>query len=156
MVGIRQYIFSICCSAIIVGIVQGFFQKASVLSSLTKIICGMLLAINVITPIIQIQTLDFPDIETFWFNQADQLIAEGTQLASEHKSAIIKQRTQAYILDKAASMGLSLTTDVVLNTETLQPESVVLTGNITPYEKNILTQYIQQNLAIPKESQVWN
>jgi cell division protease FtsH len=70
---------------------------------------------------------------------------------------IIKTKTQAYVLDKADSLGLDLEVEITVdNSELPVPVSVVLTGAAAPYAKARLSNIIANDLAVPKEAQIWN
>ena len=71
-------------------------------------------------------------------------------------SAIIKDRTEAYILDKAASMGLSLRVEVILSEEEIpKPITVKLWGTVPPYTKTRLRNWMEDTLGIGEEDQLW-
>ena len=156
MESLQRYIVSVCGAAIVVSVIQVLLPKDNGLFRIVKIVCGLFLTVTMLSPMLRDRVLDMSILKGNWSDSADQFIDSGTKMAMDQKNAIIKQRTQAYILEKAESMGLSISTEVTLDPESNQPGCVVLTGNLTPYEKSVLSQYIQQNLAIPKERQQWN
>ena len=78
----------------------------------------------------------------------------GTEYAEQELRRIIIARTQTYIMDKAASFGVTVDVEVVLNEYT--PQSVILKGSVSPGAKAQLTAWITENLGIPKEAQQWN
>ena len=75
----------------------------------------------------------------------------------EALSAIIKSKTEAYIWDKADEMGVAL--EVEVETRDLgsgpYPWRATLTGTCGGEKRTALTQYIEENLAIPEARQVW-
>ena len=70
---------------------------------------------------------------------------------------IISGRVQAYILDKAASLGLTVTVELEMETRaaTPYPKAVTIHGEATPAQKQQLQQYLEQTFAIPVQRQVW-
>ena len=75
----------------------------------------------------------------------------------EALAAIIKSKTEAYILDKAQELGLDVSADVTVEMKSAYPYPafVQITGAFTPQQQEALTRYIEENLAIGKEQQVW-
>ena len=71
---------------------------------------------------------------------------------------IISEKTSAYILDKAESLGLSLSASVQAEDDGSgpRPVSVFLTGSAEESAKKRLTEYIEDTFGIPKERQFWN
>jgi len=71
---------------------------------------------------------------------------------------IIAEQVAAYIVDKAAGMGISCTAEVTL-TEDAQgnalPYSVIVVGALTPAQRNALTGEITAELAIPSQRQYY-
>ena len=71
--------------------------------------------------------------------------------------AIIKSKTEAYIWDKAQELDLSVSIEVMVeaNGSYPYPSGVQITGAFTPQQRKALEAYIEENLAIGKERQIW-
>ena len=78
----------------------------------------------------------------------------GEVMAKEYSEAIITAELEAYILDKAASLGCSLSAQVRLGEGGL-PESATLTGVISQADKAELSRMMAVELGIGEEAQVW-
>lgn len=88
--------------------------------------------------------------------QSEAVVAEGENFANAQMADIITQRTEAYILDKAASMSVALQVEVTLSEENPPvPRAVTLTGALSPYQKSTLEDFISGNLGIAKEEITW-
>lgn len=101
---------------------------------------------------------DFTEISLY----SDDLKTEGisiTQHAQEetenHLRAIIKEETETYILDKALSMDTNVQVEVLLHEDDPIPVGAVITGDLSPYNKSVLSRYMQDTLAIAEEAQIW-
>ena len=72
-------------------------------------------------------------------------------------SALISREAEAYILDKAGALGLSITVEVACSGESgvPAPSSAVMTGSWTEAEKARLTEIIAGDLGIPADRQEW-
>ena len=98
-----------------------------------------------------------PDI---WFGDytdtADLIASEGERYSVEAMAAVIKSRTEAYILDKGTQLGVSLDVQVELSQDPIPvPVRVRLKGNVSPYAKSRLQQILAKELGISKGDQIW-
>ena len=66
---------------------------------------------------------------------------------------VIKANTETYILDKATTMEVELNVEVTL--DGLIPKKVILQGAVSPYTRASLSDWIAQQLGIPREAQIW-
>ena len=77
-------------------------------------------------------------------------------MAYQAMTELIKEKSQAYILDKAAELDASITADVTISEEELpKPLSVVISGQVSPYNRKRLESILETDLGIAKENQVW-
>lgn len=153
---IHSYLLSVICAAIICSVVHVLSGKKSASSSLIRIISGIFMAITLISPLINIRLSDYADYFSAFSSDANAAVTFGESAATDALRSIIKARTEAYILDKADSMNVALDVEVKLNNEDPPvPCEVVITGAISPYSKEVLSQYIANDLGISKEDQLW-
>ena len=157
MTDIKSYILGIVIAAIICGIVQGLVDIKTTAGKVVTLLSGLFMAFTVLTPIADIS---FRDVTAYFDSlsvQADSYAQEGSAAAFDSMRGIIKSRTSAYILDKADSMGLEITVEVGFDGgDDTVPSSVVIGGDVTPYKREVLAIYIENNLGITKEHQQWN
>ncbi len=147
---------SVVAAAIVCAVAKLLIDQKSASGAVVKLIAGLLLTVTVIGPVTNIQFLDISKYIEDLTLSADVVVDTGTAYAAENTAAIIKQRTGAYILDKAQLLGADLQVDVILSEESVQrPCSVVLTGNVSPYAKQKLITIIAQDLGISEENQIW-
>ena len=154
MDGIRQYLISVIAAAVICGTVNGLIGQKGSVGSAIKFLCGIFMTITALSPLVQ---MHIPDEAYFWNAiQADGQIAsaEGELVADKMKSEIITTQMQAYILDKAKSLDLSVTAEVMLNNDLL-PSRVVIRGSAAPYAKKMLKNMIIEDFGISEECLEW-
>lgn len=154
MDGIRQYLISVTAAAIICGCITGILGKKGTVEGITKFLCGLFMTVTVVAPLVDFQ---LPEVNAFWNSyrtEAGLAIAEGEHIANEMKTAVITEHIETYILDKADSMGLSVTVEISLDDELL-PDLVIIHGTASPYAKSKLCNYIMENLGIPEEMLSW-
>lgn len=154
---IRQYLLSVIAAAILCAAVQAITQKKGASSAIIKLIAGIFLTVTVITPWTKLSFTDITEYAQTFTASAETAVSYGTAVAQEETAAIIKSRSEAYILDKATSLGLTLQVAVTVSDASPPlPESVVLTGKTSPYTKERLAHYIANDLGIPEADQTWN
>lgn len=151
-----QYILSVGMAAMITGILTSFTESKSTIGVLTRMVCCLFLAFTVIKPI---GNLNYDQLEFFAHRYAEageRSAASGEALANDALRELIKQETEAYILDKASSYRTKLEVQVTVGEgDTPVPESVRISGSISPYAKSQLQQILSDELGIPKERQLW-
>lgn len=156
MEGIGQYLLSVSGVAIISAIVLRLLDGKGVDASLVKMLCGIFMTLTVISPFTEVRFSDFANILPDISAEAEAAVADGELSGKNALADCITQRLEAYILDKAARMDVSLTVDVELTQEPIPlPKSVYLSGNISPYAKSKLQSIIEEELGIDKENQLW-
>lgn len=153
---IRSYLLSVIVAALICGILSAIPTKNAALRSIQKILCGIFMSVSLISPL---TGLRLPDLEQYLYvYQADaaDAVLLGQAMTMESTAQFIKEQTATYILDKAKTLGVSLDVSVTLSEEVPQaPCAVTLTGMVSPYAKQRLTEMIEQELQIKKEDQHW-
>lgn len=151
----REYFLSVICAAILCAIVSGLTEKKGTSASVLRLISGVFLSFTVIRPITTVKLEDM----SFFTSQITQEAAYVSNMGQEHTqsamAAIIKQEIESYILDKAATLDGNISAQVSLDEEML-PKSVILSGQLSSYGKNQLTQIIETDLGIAKENQIWS
>lgn len=156
MEDLGQYILTVGLAALLAGIIADFSDPKSASGSITRTVCGLFLAFTVINPLTD---LNFGILESFSRDldrDVQPVVSAGTGLAEESMGQIIKEETQAYILDKARSLGCSLEAEVILGEgEVPVPESVCITGSISAQNRKQLEEILERELGISKEKQQW-
>jgi hypothetical protein len=153
---IRRYLLSVIAAAILCGIVNTLIGKKGSANSVVKLIAGLFMAFTVISPLVTVRLTNISDYFSDLSAQGEAITADGEAIALEELCAIIKSRTEAYILDKAVSMDLDLEVEVTLSSENPPlPCAVIIKGSAAPYEKVVITEYIAKDLGISKEDQLW-
>ena len=143
----------------------GAFLSAGLLALIPKgtskkaaaVLCGLVMLLLALTPLAQ---LDYDALsEAISRLELEKEEARtGIEIRNQELVArIISGRVQAYILDKAASLGLTVTVELEMETRaaTPYPKAVTIHGEATPAQKQQLQQYLEQTFAIPVQRQVW-
>jgi len=152
----RQYILTLVIVGILCGLAQIPFKETK-MEAVVKLTSCLLLMITVTRPFLEARNLNlthsFGQIST----DAQEKVQAGQETAIVLLSENIKQTTEAYICDKAKSLGASINVDVKLDESALPvPKSAVIFGTISPYAKRQLSEYIDKEIGICGDDQIWN
>ena len=156
MEAIGKYILSVTSATLLYSILHSLIDKNSSAAVLLQLIGGIFLTFTVITPLSDFDYSHLFDSQWDYFDQGNSIVAEGEQIVQEQLHDIIKHRCEAYILDKAMSYQTPIHVEVELNHDTIPAPSVVkVKGNVSPYIKSTMQQWLQDEIGIPKENQIW-
>ena len=152
----KNYILSIVVAGIVCAITQSLLNKKTAVGQILRILTGILMTITVISPIADIRFINITDYIDGLSYEADAYVADGKTMAQEGIGGIIKDQVEAYILDKATHMDLALAVEVELDDSNNSiPCGVTITGDASPYAKEVMRTYIEETLGIAKEKQRW-
>ena len=158
MEGIKKYIISVVAVAIICSVVKTLIDHKSGSGAVIKLILGLLLSVTMVGPITDIRFGDISDYINDFTCSSEAAVDIGLTYAAENTAVIIKQQTEAYILDKAQMLGAYIDAEVILSSkDNLQkPCYVRISGDMSPYAKERLANIIAQDLGISEENQEWS
>lgn len=156
MEGVRQYLLTVLTAALICSIIVHVSGKQQFNGKIMKLITSVFLSLCVVAPLLKLEVQNISDyIDTTGLG-ADSIVSDAKDAAINETVAIITERTQTYIMDKAALYGADIRATVsISNPESLMPDSVVIEGSISPYGKTALKKIIIDDLGIPEEKQIW-
>lgn len=156
MDGIRQYLISITAAAIICGVVKSLFGDKGTASTVVKVITGLFLTMTVIAPLASISLDGWANYAGTLRLDGEEAAAAGEKIAEEATAELIKSETEAYILDKAASVNVEVTVKVELSGEDPPvPERITIRGSVSPYARGQLENAISEDLGVAKENLIW-
>ncbi len=152
------WIKGLAAAAIFASVMLAVVPKGS-FRQVAKLICGALLTFALLSPL---KTLNFDKLAEF----ISKARLDGREIAaSSEKEAvllmklIIQEETEAYILDKAAALGISGMQVEVTVKEGGQypyPYSAKITCRASQEQINNLASLIEGELGIPADRQIWS
>lgn len=155
---IRTWLIGITCAAIVVALCESLAPNGAV-RKVGRFTGGLVLLIAVLQPFV---TLDMRDLSGLLNEYRVEAGSYNTQLETENEKLmknIIEDQTGAYILDKAAALGIDsceISVEAAAGEgEYPVPESVTVTGNLTEGQRSALSRQIEADLAIPADRQIW-
>lgn len=156
MNSVGAYILRLTAAAVICGLISGIVGTKGTLASVVKLITGLFLCFSVISPVLKVNVGNLTGYLEDLQVSGDEIVAEGEIEAKKELETIIKSKTEAYILDKAASYGAEVAVEVSVDTSQMPvPDAVRVSGQISPYGKKQLQQIIANDLGIALEAQIW-
>lgn len=155
MESVKQYVISVTAAAIVCGVLNTMLKKGG-MHALVKLLCGFILAFTFLNPIGKLELMSLPDNSKPEYPSGSDMAQEGELYARNSMAEIIKEQTRAYILDKANELDLNLDVEVYLSEGAIPiPESVRITGQLSEYARQKMEAYLEKDLGIPKENQIW-
>ena len=156
MEAIGRYILSVTVASILLAIAQTLAGKKGSSAALVRLIGGLFLAFTVIRPLADVDLDAAFDTPWDFVQQGSDIAAQGEQITREKLQSIIKQRCEAYILDRANALHAQLEVEVTLRQDDIPvPTAVQLRGSVSPYAKMSLQAWLTDDMGIPKENQKW-
>ncbi len=156
MEGVRAYLLSVCASAILCGVVLRLLGKKDAPAAVGKMVCGVFLTLAVLQPLARLRPGLWENLSFDAEQAAQQAVQQGQAESKKALEKIIKDKAEAYILEKAGQLSASVTVEVSVGGDSIPvPQSVRLDGAVTPYAKSRLQTIISEELGISKENQIW-
>ena len=156
MFDFKQYIIVVSATAIIGCIALTICGNKGSISAVIKLVVGIMMTLAILKPLIQIEIDNVAKYFSDVSNSASDTAQAGATWADSQSTSIIKEQIEAYILDKALSMGAHINAVVTLGDQMpFAPYAVTLSGNISPYIKHQLSIFIETDVGVKKENQIW-
>ena len=150
----RQWLTAVVAATLLVSIARSLAPEGA-MRRLTAFTGGLVLLLTLLRPLTVIRTGGLP----LDFERYSREIEERRRELEETENALLAEgiaaRTEAYILDKAASMGLVVSVRV----ETAAGEAGVplpWSAELEGQRSRELEQWMERELNIPLERQVWH
>lgn len=153
---LKRYVLSLIGASLICGVIKYFSGRSGKFNGIINVACGLFLAITVFSPILAVKVPDLTSVisEPF-YNIGEEISRDAAQSTKEEMETIIKDELRTYILEKASAHNMDINVEVNLDDEKLTPDEIVITGATSPYNKTVLTDYIQGTLGVPEEKLQW-
>ncbi len=156
MRALGEYIVSISAAAFLCGIVNSLAPKGAA-KEIIKLVGGLFLVFTVIRPIADIKIPDLIAVGRSFQEEAEAAAQAGAEMAQTETVLGISEQLEAYILDKAGELGLTLEAEVELDKDgSFLPEKICLTGDASPLARKEMMAFLQRDLGVTEEEIQWS
>ncbi len=153
MGALRQWLTALVAVTLLSTVAQSLIPEGS-LKRIASFTSGLLLLAALLQPVLRLNLTEvLPEWERYERTILDRQ-EELETLGDDELEKLIASQTNAYISDKAAALGLRVSAQVELQTNsdgTPVPVSVKLEGS----HSRSLAAWMEEELGIPPERQVW-
>ena len=154
---IQNYLLTFISACFLCAVVQALMPKGAEKKA-ACFGCGLVLILTVLKPVAALDLEHLARSISRWEIQASE-IQSGIKIENQELiAAIIKEKCETYIWDKAAALGIvpqSVEVEILADGSQPHPCSVKITGEYTQGQKQQLSQWIRQELAVGTEDQEW-
>lgn len=150
----RSWLTAVAAAAFLVSLSQSLIPEGTV-RKIAGFAGGLALLLVMVRPLLG---ADFDHLDLRYEDYAGEIQQRQTELEAQSDQTLeelIQEKTEAYILDKAAALGVECTVRVLVEPGedgTPIPSGAELTGQ----KSDALADYMEQELGIPKERQVYH
>lgn len=151
----REYLLSVTAAAMLCGILRQLMGEKGTTAALIRLLSGIFLSVTVISPLMQLNLGELPFDPEAFLSDAREAAEDGADYARSAMARHIKEKTEAYILDKAASLDAQITVEICVEGDPPVPVACTLRGRSSAYAKRQLSNLLRQELGIREEDQHW-
>ena len=154
MGALREWLTSVVVVSVLLAVVQTLIPEGTV-RKIGAFTGGLILLVMLLQPLLGV---DFEDWELRLDHSreaVEQRQQELEQAGEREVAELIERQTAAYIWDKADALGLDLSAEVRVERG---PEGIPLpvSATLTGTYSEALSVYLERELGIPRERQVWH
>lgn len=157
MTAVREYIIQVVAVSLLCSIILKLLHGSKVSHQIMKTVCGIAIAITVISPVMSFAPDGLPDTIQSINMDGKEIARRASEDSQNQLSEVITNNIQAYILSKASSYDCNLDVKISLDGDTHRiPVSVEINADVSPFIKKKIQDIIEAEIGIPKERQIWN
>lgn len=153
---LSQYVAQIIGVCIIASLARKMLSGSKHFTALGNVIIGIFLIFSILSPILKIQ---WKGVDWNLEDKSDEysrILQDAQIYQQEAMRQSIKSQTETYIWNKARALSMTVELEIFLQEEyPYTPCQIRITGHASPYAKSQLSQFIQDEIGIPKEAQIW-
>lgn len=155
MRALAEYIISVSAAALLCGILNSMTVKVTA-KEILRLVSGLFLAFCVISPVSNLRLPELSEVGADWEREAAAAAQAGEDMAHDAVSDSISEQLEAYILDKAGSMGLDIRVEITLDPlEGYLPRTLTVLGDAPVQKRKRFIQEIAEDLGIREEDVIW-
>lgn len=156
MSGITDYLMGLVGVCMIASLAKQLLAISKHYKALGNTVIGIFLIFSILSPIVTVK-LDAESVLNIDFEDDIEKISSDADTYQKQalRQSIITQ-TEAYIWNKAQALSLEIEMEITLSESyPYTPCKICIWGNTSPYARNQLSNYLNDEIGIPKEAQTW-
>ena len=154
MDGLKNYLIAVCSAAILSAILKQLIGKSKMSSGTVNLLSGLFVAICIISPWKDFSLQDLEIYNPLHTQSGQSYVETGKQITQNQIDAIITEKVESYILEKTNQLHLQVEVRVELAEDGVPFKSIV-SGKLSPEEKKTLSAFLEKEIGIQKEMQIW-
>ena len=148
----RTWLFGIVAASMVLSILYALLPKGAILTA-AKCAGSLILILVMLRPLVTLRVEDLELSYDGWMELTSEQSAEMAQDNLSEMETLIEEECSAYISEKAAQLGLTVTAEVLCEIRDGVPFPAEVTLDI-PYNE-VLSNTIVADMNIPYEKQYW-
>lgn len=152
---LRNWLLGVTAAAILCALANSLMPQGGV-RKVGQLACGLVMLAAILRPLVQLQAVSPAQLwETGLVQDAGRLQELGEDRDETMKS-LIEEELEAYIVDKAAQLGVSCTPQITCQpgeNGVFLPERAVVQGSFTPEQQQALSQVLEEELGVSRDRQ---
>lgn len=154
MDGLKNYLIAVCSAAILSAILKQLIGKSKMSSGTVNLLSGLFVAICIISPWKDFSLQDLEIYNPLHTQLGQSYVETGKRITQNQIDAIITEKVESYILEKTNQLHLQVEVRVELAEDGVPFKSIV-SGKLSPEEKKTLSAFLEKEIGIQKEMQIW-
>ena len=153
---INEYLLSISAAALLTSVAASLVVNGNV-GKIVNCIVMLILVLVVFVPVAKINVSNIARSIAMFRMDLEQ---EKTGIEVNNReilAELIKEKCEAYILDKAETLGVTIQADITISEEGGYPYPVHIRiiGRVSAEDRAYLQRIIEEDIGIPSEQQEW-
>ena len=154
MDGLKNYLIAVCSAAILSAIIKQLIGKSKMSSVTVNLLSGLFVAICIISPWKDFSLQDLEIYNPLHTQSGQSYVETGKRITQNQIDAIITEKVESYILEKTNQLHLQVEVRVELAEDGVPFKSIV-SGKLSPEEKKTLSAFLEKEIGVQKEMQIW-
>lgn len=151
---VYRYILCVICTVVLCGTVRIFLPHDE--PSLMKLTTGLIVTVVALSPILSGDSIPIRTYFDDVLSDSEFAVRSGVSVARQASVEFIKEKSEAYVLNKASELGAHVSVNVALSDSDLPiPAQVTVCGPVSPYIKMKLGECIENELGVTGDEQIW-
>lgn len=157
MGAVRGWLLTVIAASLICALADALMPQGAV-RRVGRLVCGLVMLAAILSPLTELDISGGQRWLEDYLASLENREAELTETVNGQMKVIIEQKYAAYIVDKAAQLGVACSVQVEceLTEEGLYlPARARVSGALTEGERAQITQIIREDLGVPESEQMY-